>query len=146
MEELEPVKSDLPFASIIRRFNVCGSVYRKYIPIYIQQDATLHSLFISGNCSTCFGWYLHPSSGPQTTVSTACAMSHRYCYLPLSWKSWMHGPINVKLDFSLKNGYTGSLKLDCYYLLYVSASKHFDHAWFEVLEAITVYCTWSDIR
>jgi hypothetical protein len=23
---------------------------------YIQQDATLHSLFISGNCSTCFGW------------------------------------------------------------------------------------------
>ena len=24
-----------------------GSVHRKYIPIYIQQDATLHSLFIS---------------------------------------------------------------------------------------------------
>jgi hypothetical protein len=23
---------------------------------YIQQDATLHSLFISGNCATCFGW------------------------------------------------------------------------------------------
>jgi len=38
------------------------------IPIYIQQDATLHSLFISGNCSTCFGWYNHPSSGAQTTV------------------------------------------------------------------------------
>jgi hypothetical protein len=29
------------------------------IPIYIQQDATLHSLFISVNCSTCFGWYFH---------------------------------------------------------------------------------------
>jgi hypothetical protein len=28
-------------------------VHRKYIPIYIQQDATLHSLFICGNCSTC---------------------------------------------------------------------------------------------
>jgi hypothetical protein len=26
-------------------FNVYGSVYRKNIPIYIQQDATLHSLF-----------------------------------------------------------------------------------------------------
>ena len=26
---------------------------------------------LSGNCSTCFGWYLHPSSGAQTTVSTA---------------------------------------------------------------------------
>ena len=31
----------------------------------------LHSLFISGNCSTCFGWYFHPSSGAHTTVSTA---------------------------------------------------------------------------
>ena len=31
----------------------------------------LHSLFISGNCSACFGWYHHPSSGAQTTVSTA---------------------------------------------------------------------------
>ena len=26
---------------------------------------------LSVNCSTCFGWYLHPSSGAQTTVSTA---------------------------------------------------------------------------
>ena len=26
---------------------------------------------LSGNCSTCFGWYNHPSSGAQTTVSTA---------------------------------------------------------------------------
>ena len=28
-------------------------------------------LILSGNCSTCFGWYHHPSSGAQTTVSTA---------------------------------------------------------------------------
>jgi len=41
------------------------------MPIYIQQDATLHSLFISENCSTYFGWYLHPSSGAHTTVFTA---------------------------------------------------------------------------
>jgi hypothetical protein len=34
--------------------------------LYIQQDATLHILFISGNCSTCFGWYHHPSSGAHT--------------------------------------------------------------------------------
>ena len=39
--------------------------------MYIQKDATLHSLFISGNCSTCFGLYLHPSSGAHTTVFTA---------------------------------------------------------------------------
>ena len=42
--------------------NVHGSVHRKNILIYIQQDATLHSLFYLENCSTCFGCYLHPSS------------------------------------------------------------------------------------
>jgi hypothetical protein len=48
------------------------------IPIhwYIQQDATLHNLFISGNCPTCFGWYFHPSSGAHTAVSTASGICH----------------------------------------------------------------------
>ena len=46
------------------------------IYVYIQQDATLHSLFISGNCSTCFGWYFHPSSGAHTTLSTASGICH----------------------------------------------------------------------
>ena len=36
----------------------------------------LNTLFISGNCSTCFGWYLHPSSGAHTTVSTESGISH----------------------------------------------------------------------
>jgi hypothetical protein len=113
-------------------FNVHRSVHCKNIPIYIQQDATLHSLFymatalhvsggttthhqerkqlylqhlvfvttlllptttvevlelvkpvptfircnvtqfiLTGNCSTCFGWHIHPSSGAHTTASTA---------------------------------------------------------------------------
>jgi hypothetical protein len=49
-----------------------------HIPIYIQQDAMLHSLFYleTGNCSTCFGRYLHPSSGAHTTVSTASGICH----------------------------------------------------------------------
>jgi hypothetical protein len=53
-------------------------VHRKYIPIYvyIQQDATLHTLFISGNCSTCFEWYFYPSSGAHSTVSTASGICH----------------------------------------------------------------------
>jgi hypothetical protein len=59
-----------------RKFNVYGSVHRKYIPIYIQHDATWYSLFISGNCSTCFGWFLLPSSGAHTTVSTASVICH----------------------------------------------------------------------
>jgi hypothetical protein len=54
----------------------------------MQQDATLHSLFyletalhVSGGTIT----YHHPSSGDQTTVSTASAIFHtvfstcRYC-------------------------------------------------------------------
>jgi hypothetical protein len=48
----------------------------RYLLLYIQQDETLHSLFISGNCSTCFGWYHHPTSGGQTTVSTASGICH----------------------------------------------------------------------
>jgi len=31
---------------------------------------------LSGNCSTCLEQYLHPSSGAQTTVSTASGISH----------------------------------------------------------------------
>ena len=31
---------------------------------------------LSGNCSTCFGCYHHPSSGEQTTVSTASGTYH----------------------------------------------------------------------
>jgi hypothetical protein len=73
---LRRIKSHLPFANIIRRFNVYGSGHRKYILIYIQQDATLHSLFISGNWSTFFGWYFHPKNGAHTTVSTASGICH----------------------------------------------------------------------
>jgi hypothetical protein len=43
--------------------------------IIVQQDATIYSLFISVNCSTCIGWYLHPSSGAHITVSTASGVS-----------------------------------------------------------------------
>jgi hypothetical protein len=51
-------------------------VHRNNILIYIQQDATLHSLFICGNCSTYFWWYFHLSSGVHTTVSTASGICH----------------------------------------------------------------------
>jgi hypothetical protein len=43
-------------------------------------------------------------------------------------------------------GYIGSLQFSCYYLQYVPVSKPFDHAWFEVLEAIILYCTWYGNR
>ena len=43
-------------------------------------------------------------------------------------------------------GYIASLNFRCYYLQYVPVSKPFDHAWFEVLEAVTLCCTWSGNR
>ena len=61
---------------ILCLFDVYGSVHRKNILTYIQQDATLHSLFYLENCSTCFGWYHHPLSKAQTTVSTASGICH----------------------------------------------------------------------
>jgi hypothetical protein len=56
-------------------FNVQGSVRREYMPIITQRDAAIYSLFISVNRSTCFGWYIHPSSGAHITVSTASGLS-----------------------------------------------------------------------
>jgi len=44
------------------------------VSIIIQQEATIYSLFISANCSTCFGWYLHPSSAAHITVSTVAGV------------------------------------------------------------------------
>ena len=43
--------------------------FPQFLLTYFQRDATLHSLFLE-NCSTRFGWYVHPSSGAHTTVFT----------------------------------------------------------------------------
>jgi hypothetical protein len=66
------------FSNKLFEFNVYGSVHHKYILIYTQQDAALHSLFISGNYSTCFERYFHPSSAAHTTVSTTSGICHTF--------------------------------------------------------------------
>jgi len=71
--ELNPICHSLILLEVLTFMGPCTV---KYIPIYIQQDATLHSLFISGNCSIRFGWYFHPPSGAHTTVSTASGICH----------------------------------------------------------------------
>jgi len=66
------------------KFNVQGSVHRKYIPIYsyIQQDATSHSLFLSGNCSTCFGWRYHPKHVEQfPDINKLCDVAYFWIYI-----------------------------------------------------------------
>ena len=46
-----------------------------YCTIYpTRYNAT--QFILSGNCSTCFGWYHHPPSGAETTVSTASGNCH----------------------------------------------------------------------
>jgi len=38
------------------------------------------------------------------------------------------------------------MKFGSYYLEHVPGSNPFDHAWLEVVEAITLFNTWSDNR
>ena len=60
-------------------FDFHGSVHRNSILIYIQKDSTLHSLFYLETILHVSGWYHHPSSVAQTTVSTASG--NRYTVL-----------------------------------------------------------------
>jgi len=63
------------FKNTTINFTFKGPCIVKYMPIIVQQDATIYSLFISVNRSTCFGWYLHPSPAAHVTVSTASGIS-----------------------------------------------------------------------
>jgi hypothetical protein len=50
--------------------SVCNNLLRVlYCSIYPTR-CNVTQFILSGNCSTCFSWYHHPSSGAQTTVST----------------------------------------------------------------------------
>jgi hypothetical protein len=54
---------------------ICVRFQSNNILIYPKRCNVIQFI-LSGNCSTCFGWYLHSSSGAQTTVSTASGI----CY------------------------------------------------------------------
>jgi hypothetical protein len=73
---------------VFPNFNVHGSVHRNNIVIYIQQDATLHSLFF---CKLLYMFRILPPRiirSENNYIYSARYLSHRYCYLLLSWKSW----------------------------------------------------------
>jgi hypothetical protein len=59
----------------VTQFNVHGSVHRHNFLVCIQQDTILRSLFYLETVLS-FGWYHHPSSGAQTTLSTAFGICH----------------------------------------------------------------------
>ena len=55
-----------------------GTMHRKSMSINKCPARCNYTQFIlSVNCSTCFGWSLHPKSGAQITVSTASGTSQR---------------------------------------------------------------------
>jgi hypothetical protein len=60
-------------------------VQRNNILIYIQQDATLHSLFISGNCPTCApddGWKYHAKHVEQfPDINKLCNVASYWIYI-----------------------------------------------------------------
>jgi hypothetical protein len=49
---------------------------KKFNSNIYQTRCNVTQFIISRNCSTCFGWYHHPSSRAQTTVSTASGICH----------------------------------------------------------------------
>jgi len=62
--------------------------YLVFVTPLLLPAANATQFILSGNCSTCFGWYLHPSSGAQTNcIYSIWYLSHRYCYLPLTLHS-----------------------------------------------------------
>jgi hypothetical protein len=54
---------------------------------YIQQDATLHSLYLETALHVWDGTSTHHQKRNQLYLQHL-VFSQRFCYLPLSWKSW----------------------------------------------------------
>jgi hypothetical protein len=60
-----------------------------FLLIYFQQDATLHSLFISEKLLYIFRVVTPPIiRSTHNCIYSIWYLSNRYCYLPLLWKSW----------------------------------------------------------
>jgi hypothetical protein len=73
----------------VSKFNIHGSVHRNNI--LSQQDAHVTKFILSDNCSTCFRRYHHPSSGAQTTVTTASGN----CYTVIDRVKYTDFPQNI---------------------------------------------------
>jgi hypothetical protein len=64
---------------LLRTLNIPNKFVKKikinYSNIYPTR-CNVTQFILSGNCTTCFGWYFHPSSGAHTNVSTASGIWH----------------------------------------------------------------------
>ena len=75
-----------PLPSKPFRIHYYDVILQFYSNIYPTR-CNITRFILSGNCSTCFGRYHHPSSGAQTTVSTASGICHTVIAIvtPLCW-------------------------------------------------------------
>jgi hypothetical protein len=78
---------------------------------YVSNKMQLYTVYLFlENCSTCFGWYIHPSSGAHTTVFTVygtyqtVTATCRYCGTGLSevWELYFFGTV-ADLSTSVSN-------------------------------------------
>ena len=91
---------------------------------------------------SCCGRYVSCVESPEFD-----SLAHVYTYTAeLHWSGliWTANrpdmqKIRIIGYFFFKISYTGSLKSGCYYSQHVPTSKPFDHTWFAVLDAITLY-------
>ena len=99
--------------------------FTQYMPIIVQQDATIYSLFISVNRSTCFEWYLYPSSGALVTVSTASYM-----------------PIIVQQDATIYSLFISVNRSTCFeWYLHPSSGAHIAVSTvFVIIQTVTATC------
>ena len=75
------------------------------IPIYIQQDATLHILSTSGKLPYIFRVVSPPIiRSTHNCIYSIRYLSNRYCYLPLLWKIW-----NNSSTIGRSNGLVGTV-------------------------------------
>jgi hypothetical protein len=61
-----PLFSYLLSCYIVFPFNFHGSVHHNHYSNIYPTKCNFTQFILSGNCSVCFGWYLHPSLGAQT--------------------------------------------------------------------------------
>jgi hypothetical protein len=58
------------YLQVTFKFNIHGSVHLNNILIQkFQQDAHVREFILSDDCSTCFGYHYHPSSGAQNNCN-----------------------------------------------------------------------------
>jgi hypothetical protein len=70
--------------SLFYQFDIHGSMHRRYISKCNQQNATLHNLFISVKCSTCFRWkYRLKHVEHFTEINKLCNVASRWLYLEI---------------------------------------------------------------